>query len=100
MVAAEAVTAPWTTASIDKDKRGVQEPARYAALQQGNKGGALTGVGLEAASAPDGGGLVVRILGSSHSPKKLQRNLLTDARMDAGSTLDSSGRVVSMTTTS
>lgn len=37
-----------------------QEPARYAALQQGNKGGLLTGVGLEVASAPDGKGLLVR----------------------------------------
>lgn len=38
----------------------MQEPARYAALQQGNKGGSLTGVGLEVGSAPDGRGLMVR----------------------------------------
>lgn len=37
----------------------LQEPARYAALQQGNKGGSLTGVGLEVGSAPDGRGLMV-----------------------------------------
>lgn len=43
-----------------------QEPARYAALQQGNRGGSLTGVGLEVASAPDGKGLLVNSAHTSY----------------------------------
>lgn len=47
-----------TLALLDDPFTRLLEPKRYAALKDGNKG-AVTGVGLEVGSGPDGKGLVV-----------------------------------------
>lgn len=54
-----------TLALLDDPFTRLLEPARYAALKDGNKG-ALTGVGLEVGSGPDGKGLVVSFPAECH----------------------------------